>query len=540
MPDQRLQVFVSSTPDELASERAAVRRVIDELRLTPVMSASDSAERVQLSDIFVGIYGESYGSVGAGKEISQVEDEYVRAEGKTALIYVKDQVARRDARLGALVRRIESDGRASCKRFSDPTELAHELESDLIVLLAEHFAPKQVELPSGTVTMLFTDIEGSTRLVRELGDRYRVVLADHHQVLREAWRTHAGQEIGTDGDSFFVVFRRARNAVAAAVQAQRALAAHRWPEGADLRVRMGMHTGEPALGGDNYVGLGVHRAARIAAAAHGGQVLLSEATRYVLEKDELGGVSIVDLGPQRLKDFEEPQRLYQLGIDGLQADFPALKTLAAQGENELPFAGQEVELAEAAREAIETEVGRRTRRHLAIGLAAVGVAIAASIGIVLGLHGGGGTPHPRTTAAGAGQPGTAPSRGTLRHTAPRPIQRRTARSPTTTRTVHSRTTPRRTALTIRYERHNNGPTLTWRLTCAPPGGTHPNPGLACAELSAHPRALLGRVEPCLTAIGRTTPRAEVEGRFRGKVVSKSFAPSCGARFFKPLHIFFNG
>src|SRR5439155_53145 len=118
------------------------------------------------------------------------------------------------------------------------------------------------ELPSGTVTFLFTDIEGSTRLVKELGGRYSEVLTEHQRILRSAFAAHGGREVDTQGDSFFVAFRRGKDAVAAAVDAQRDLAAHGWPEGAEVKVRMGLHTGEPQVGEDRYVGLGVHKAAR--------------------------------------------------------------------------------------------------------------------------------------------------------------------------------------------------------------------------------------------------------------------------------------
>src|SRR6476646_2004652 len=137
----------------------------------------------------------------------------------------------------------------------------------------------RAERPSGTVTFLFSDIEGSTRLLRHLGPRYAEALAEHQRLLREAFDKHGGHEIDTQGDSFFVAFRRAKDAVAAAVAGQLALAAHEWPDGAELRVRMGIHTGEPLPDTDRYVGLGVHRAARIGAAAVGGQVLVSETTR---------------------------------------------------------------------------------------------------------------------------------------------------------------------------------------------------------------------------------------------------------------------
>src|SRR3954468_19410980 len=135
-----------------------------------------------------------------------------------------------------------------------------------------------IDLPTGTITMLFTDIEGSTRLLQRLGDQYARVLARHHQLLREACEDHQGTVVDAQGDAFFMAFSGALEAVSAAVQSQRALAAEAWPEGAQVRVRMVLHPGEPQVNASDYVGLDVHRAARIAAAGHGGQVLLSQTT----------------------------------------------------------------------------------------------------------------------------------------------------------------------------------------------------------------------------------------------------------------------
>jgi predicted ATPase/class 3 adenylate cyclase len=186
--------------------------------------------------------------------------------------------------------------------------------------------------PTGTVSFLFTDIESSTRLLRELGDRYRGALDDHRRLLRGAFSDHGGYEVDTQGDAFFVAFARAQDAVAAAAQAQCALAAHGWPEGASLRVRMGIHTCEATPTDEGYVGIGVHRGARVAAAGHGGQVLLSQTTRDLLE-DAPEAVAVLDLGEHRLKDLTQPQRLYQLLGEGLEREFPALKTLEGRPTN---------------------------------------------------------------------------------------------------------------------------------------------------------------------------------------------------------------
>ena len=181
---------------------------------------------------------------------------------------------------------------------------------------------------TSTVTFLFSDVEGSTALLRKLRDGYRDVMGKHHELLRAVWTETAGTELNTEGDSFFVVFRRPKEAVDAAVAAQRALAEHDWPEGAEVRVRIGIHTGEASLVGDQYVGLAVHRAARICDAGHGGQTLVSETTRSLLvdDEEEFEHFQLHDLGPQVLKDFDRPVRIYQLTIAGLPREFPELRT----------------------------------------------------------------------------------------------------------------------------------------------------------------------------------------------------------------------
>jgi predicted ATPase/class 3 adenylate cyclase len=201
--------------------------------------------------------------------------------------------------------------------------------------------------PAGTVTLLYTDIEGSTRLLELLGrERYAEALTLHRRLLRGALEQHGGYEVDYEGDAFFVAFSRAEDAVAAAASAQHALAAADWPEDQEFRVRMGIHTGEPLAVPPKYVGLDVHRAARIMAAGHGGQVLLSQTTRDLLNEPS----AVRDLGEQRLKDLSAPQRLYQLQIDGLTHEFPALKTLQNRPTNLpvqlTPLIGRDRELAE--------------------------------------------------------------------------------------------------------------------------------------------------------------------------------------------------
>jgi class 3 adenylate cyclase len=182
-------------------------------------------------------------------------------------------------------------------------------------------------LPSGTVTFVFSDVEGSTALLKRLGERFDDVLSTHRRLMRDGFAEHGGVEIDTQGDAFFFAFPRARDAVIAAVEAQRAHAAQEWPEGVDVRVRMGLHTGEPALGSEGYLGLDVVRAARLCTAGSGGHVLLSETTRALVGASLPDGVSIFPLGERRLKDIDEPERVFELEIDGAaQPESPVQET----------------------------------------------------------------------------------------------------------------------------------------------------------------------------------------------------------------------
>src|SRR4051812_1499885 len=169
------------------------------------------------------------------------------------------------------------------------------------------------DLPTGTVTFVFSDLEGSTRLLKQLGDAgYAEMLALHRQIVREVFAAHGGSEIDTQGDAFFYSFSRARAAVAAAVEVQRRHETQEWPEGALVRVRLGLHTGEPVVGEEGYTGLDVVRAARIAADGNGGQILLSEATRAIVGNDLPEGVDVRELGERTLKDLDRPEPLYEL------------------------------------------------------------------------------------------------------------------------------------------------------------------------------------------------------------------------------------
>ena len=244
-----------------------------------------------------------------------------------------------------------------------------------------------VSLPSGTVTFVFSDIEGSTALLKRLGDRYSELISEHRKLVRDTFGTHSGVEIDTQGDAFFFAFARARDAVAAAVQLQRAHSGHEWPEGETVRVRLGLHTGEPAVGDEGYLGLDVVRAARLGASAKGGHVLLSETTRALLGNDLPERVSIRDLGAQRLKDIQH-ERVYELSLEESQAEFPPLKVPdESRGDTiEERFSARidqyVQEQLEAAFAKSLPQEGRRKKRGCLLTLTVLAAAIAALVLIV--------------------------------------------------------------------------------------------------------------------------------------------------------------
>jgi len=203
--------------------------------------------------------------------------------------------------------------------------------------------PRTAAQPAGTITFLFTDIEGSTRLLDKMGDQYAVILGEHHEILRAAIQRWNGREVDTQGDAFFVTFSRAIDAVQCAAEAQRALAAHSWHQAESIRIRIGLHTGEPLIASTGYVGMDVHRAARIGDAGHGGQILLSQTTRELVIQDLPKGMTIQDLGEHRLKDLKYPTSIYQLVVDGLPAEFAPIRTKFTGAEaptpGEAPFKG---------------------------------------------------------------------------------------------------------------------------------------------------------------------------------------------------------
>ena len=237
-------------------------------------------------------------------------------------------------------------------------------------------------LPQGTVTLLFTDIEGSTSLLQRLGATYAQALAEHHALLRALFEKWGGREVDTQGDALFASFPRASDALNMSVEGQRAIAAHHWPEGESVRVRMALHTGEPRISAAHYVGLDVHRASRLCSAGHGGQVLLSQTTRDLVRDNLPAGTDLRDLGVHRLKDLQRPEPVFQLVITGIPDDFPPLKTLDGHKNNlptqPTPLIGRDKELA-AAREILSrpevhivtlTGAGGSGKTRLAVQIAA--------------------------------------------------------------------------------------------------------------------------------------------------------------------------
>src|SRR6266487_1875070 len=328
-PDQRVRVFISSTLEELAEEQAAARRAIPGL-----------------------------------------EDEFRLAAGKPMLLYLKRPAPDREPGLAAMIDSIRSAGTASYRAFATARELERLLADDLAVLLSESFAGAAVsagvpptgqvesadaDLPAGTVTFLLTDIEGSTRLWEAVPDAMEVALEQHNSLLTSVIGEHGGVVVTSrgEGDSFFAVFPGAAAALEAAGACQLRLAGERWPAGAALRVRMGLHTGEArGRGSDRVDHVPINRCARVKAAAHGGQVLVTRATRDLAGGRLGGGFGLKRLGEFRLRDLAEPELIYQLTHAGLPADFPPIRTLAERTGN-LPvpvssFIGRERELEQTA------------------------------------------------------------------------------------------------------------------------------------------------------------------------------------------------
>ena len=334
-PDRRLHVFISSTLGELGPERDAVTTAVRTLRLTPVQldlatrtHEHDDAygTRLDRSDVFIGVYWESYGWTPPGATISSIEEEVARSRSRPQLIYVKEPAPGRDPKLQALLRAIERDRRASLRTFSAPGELAELVLDDLAVLLTERFHVGRAEpriLPEGTVTFVFVDMEGSTRLALELASSYPAIVQGFQTALATIVAEHRGVVVDTEGDGAFCVFSNAGDAATAAVALQHELEERSWPDGATVRARVGMHTGTAERTDDNYVGLEVHRAARIGAAANGGQILMSRVSARLLDGSSLDGWRIADLGSFALKGLDRAEELLQLCAPGLLDEIQA-------------------------------------------------------------------------------------------------------------------------------------------------------------------------------------------------------------------------
>ena len=362
-PDQRVRVFVSSTREELAEERAAARRAIRRLHLIPVWHESGARPHpprnmyrayLEQSQVFVGIYWQRSGWVGPGMEISGLEDEYRLAAGMPMLLYVKRPAPNQEPGLAKMLDDIRATGKTSYREFTTAKELEWLLADDLAGLLSESFADATIstwalrpssaapgesgrtKLPSGTVTFLLTDIEGSTRLWESEPEAMEVALRRHDRVLAGVIEEYGGRVITSrgEGDGFFAFFPSAVAAVEAAGVCQLRLGREEWPTGIALRVRTGLHTGEARLRGRDYIDHSpINRCARVRAAAYGGQVLLTNATRDLVAGRLGGGFGLKQLGEFRLRDLAEPQLIFQLTHADLPADFPPIRTLAGRGGN---------------------------------------------------------------------------------------------------------------------------------------------------------------------------------------------------------------
>lgn len=326
--DRRLRVLVSSSPGELLEEREAAGAAVRTLRLTPVTSepGADHPDVVQ-SDVFVGIYWESYGWIPPEGTTSATEDEYHRCADRPRLVYLKEPAPERDPELERLVEGMRAGGPAAGRTFATPGELAELLIDDLASLVSERFYGGRTplhDLPEGTVSFLFVDIDGSTPIVRLLGDAYPdQVLEPFRAIVTDAVTGHRGALVDFDGDGAFCAFSTPGAAARAGIAVQRGLAAHTWPDQVVVRARVGLHTGAAQRTPDGYAGLEVHRAARIGAAANGGQILVSSSSAAILEANALDGWSLVDLGSFALKGLDRAEPLAQLVTAGSEQELPA-------------------------------------------------------------------------------------------------------------------------------------------------------------------------------------------------------------------------
>jgi predicted ATPase/class 3 adenylate cyclase len=433
-PDQRVRVFISSTLQELAEDRAAARRAIRRLHLAPVWYESGARPHpprrmyqayLEQSQVFVGIYWQRYGWVAPGMDISGLEDEYRLAAGKPMLLYLKRPAPDTEPRMTEFLDTIRDAGTASYRTFTTPRELERLLADDLAVLLSERFAGSaagsraldasparpgelaEADLPSGTVTFLFTDIEGSTRLWETEPDAMARALAMHNEILHAAFVHHGGVVYSTMGDGMAVAFPSAVAAAGAALEAQRALLAATWPPVTGmLKVRMGLHTDEAVLRDGQYDNPPLNRCARLMAAAHGGQVLLSEATEALVRSSLPDDATVIDLGEHQLRDLADRTHIFQLAHPDLPHAFPALRLPDALAGN-LPvqvssFIGRAREVEQVAamlgearlvtltgpggigKTRLAVAVGERLHDRLGAGMAFVPLAAVTDPGLVLG------------------------------------------------------------------------------------------------------------------------------------------------------------
>jgi len=325
MADRRLRVFVSSSPGELSEEREAASAAVSTLRLTPVMQElAASPEPETSSDVFVGVYWQRYGWKSDASAASVVEADYVGSRDVPRFVYVKEPAPDREPELDRLLERIRAQDRVPARTFATPGELAELLLDDLAGLMAERFYGGRTpvhDLPEGTVSLLFADIDGSTPIVRLLGAVYpEGVLDPFRSVVTDAVHAEGGAVVDFEGDGAFCAFAAADGAAAAAVEIQRALASRAWPEGVTIRARIGIHTGDALRTPDGYAGIEVHRAARIGAAANGGQILVSRATADLLDGKD--GLTPVELGSFALKGLDRAEPLLHLLAAGLESGLP--------------------------------------------------------------------------------------------------------------------------------------------------------------------------------------------------------------------------
>ncbi len=325
---------------------------------------------VEQSHVFVGIYWQRYGWVAPGMDVSGLEDEYHLAAGKPMLLYLKRPAPDLEPRLQALIDTIRASGTASYRTFATAKELERLLSEDLAVLLSESFrtatdgavdarpfraarlepeTQTAAELSTGTVTFLFTDIEGSTQRWERVPDAMTDALSLHDRILRAGCKRNHGMVFSTMGDGMAFAFPSAVDAVRAVIEVQRELLAAEWPgETGALAVRMGLHTDEASLRDGHYLNQPLNRCARLMATAHGGQMLISDATEALARTELPEGVALRDLGEHRLRDLAEPVHIFQLVHEALRSTFPPLRALEQPGNLPLPrtsFVGRLMDIA---------------------------------------------------------------------------------------------------------------------------------------------------------------------------------------------------